>query len=132
MIITIRRAKNKDVNLIYRFCRHGFFEGELLSRTRHDIEDNIRSFFIAENKRGAMGCCALEIYSEKSSEIRSLYIVDRYRQRGIAKILVDAAISYAKKRRIREVFIVSKNKNLLTRLGFATEYEGKYVSFKLL
>jgi len=78
------------------------------------------SFFVACCGGELAGCCALQIYSKRLAEVRSLAVHPDFRARGLASRLVECCIARARERGIRELFAVTSQTSFFGRLGFAT------------
>jgi amino-acid N-acetyltransferase len=89
----------------------------------------VASFFIASSGDRLVGCCALQIYSKRLAEVRSLSVHPDFQDRGVASKLVRRCIGRAKERGIREVFAVTSHTSLFERLGFATFRREKTAMF---
>ena len=80
---------------------------EALIRTYPDqlAQDHLpdtAEFFVAEDEKGIFGCCALEVYSPKIAEVRSLAVKEEYRGKGVARALVQACVDRAQEKGIRQ------------------------------
>ena len=65
-----------------------------------------------------MGFAALEVYSKKMSEIRSLCVGQEYQGQGIGRRLVEACLELAKQRRIFEVMVITSADQFFMNCGF--------------
>jgi len=87
------------------------------------------SFFVAEASGKLVGCCALQVYSKRLAEVRSLAVAPDYQDRGVASKLVECCIQRARERGIRELFAVTSQTSFFGRLGFATFRREKTAMF---
>ena len=87
------------------------------------------SFFVASAGGRLVGCCALQIYSKRLAEVRSLAVHPDFRDLGVASGLVRSCIKRAKERGIRELFAVTSQTSFFGRLGFATFRREKTAMF---
>lgn len=78
------------------------------------------SFFVAEDGGRIVGCCALQVYSKRMAEVRSLAVHPDFQDRGVASKLVQCCTRRARERGIREVFAVTSATAFFERLGFST------------
>lgn len=76
------------------------------------------SFFVAAHDGKIVGCCALQIYSARLAEVRSLAVSRDYRGRKIAVGLVEKCRERARKRGVRQLLAVSSEPEFFERLGF--------------
>jgi len=121
----IRKAKDKDKKAIKKLI--AMFPGFLMKR----IPD-IKSFFVAEEKGKIVGCCALDIYSKKIAEVRSLAVLNEYRHRGIATELVNRCLKRAERRGVHEVLAITSREKMFKRFGFSSFHKEKFALLKVL
>jgi len=99
------------------------------------MQDNLPpadAFFVAENEGLVVGCCALEIYSRRLAEVRSLAVAKDFQRRGIAKQLIRACIAAAKEHAVYELFCITGNPDFFQKQGFGTFKKEKYALIKIL
>jgi amino-acid N-acetyltransferase len=89
----------------------------------------VMSFFVASSGDRLVGCCALQIYSKRIAEVRSLSVHPDFQDLGVASQLVQSCIKRARDRGTREVFAVTSQTSLFGRLGFATFRREKTAMF---
>ena len=89
----------------------------------------VTSFFVATEGARLIGCCALQMYSTRLAEVRSLAVHPDFQDRGVASRLVRRCVERAKERRIRELFAVTSQTSFFGRLGFATFRREKIAMF---
>ena len=87
------------------------------------------SFLVASTGDQLIGCCALQIYSKRMAEVRSLAVHPDFQDQGVASRLVRCCIERAKERGIREVFAVTSQTSFFARLGFTTFRREKTAMF---
>ena len=121
----IRKAKLKDLKNIYSLLQEGVNSGKVLKRSSKEIRKAINSFFVYEEENKVVGCCSLEIYSQKVAEIRSLVVSFEYRNRGIGSILVKKCLDEAKNKGIYQVLSITDKSDLFERFGFKSEVDEK-------
>lgn len=78
------------------------------------------SFFVATQGGKTVGCCALQIYSKRLAEVRSLAVAPDFQARGVASRLVERCIERARQRGVAELFAVTSATSFFGRMGFAT------------
>ncbi len=125
----IRKAKTKDLKIIYSLLQEGVSSGKVLKRSAKEIQKVINSFSVYEENNKVVGCCSLEIYSQKLAEIRSLVVTAKYRNRGIGSALVKNCLDEAKKKGVYQVLSVTDKCDLFEKLGFKSEVDGKQAMF---
>jgi amino-acid N-acetyltransferase len=87
------------------------------------------SFIVAEQAGELAGCCALQIYSKRMAEVRSLAVHPEFQDRGIASKLVKRCVRRAQDRGIKELFAVTSQSSFFGRLGFSTFRKEKIAMF---
>lgn len=122
----IRSARAGDARAIRKLIR--LYPDRLVQ----DYVPATKFFFVAEIDKKIVGCCALEIYSKKIAEIRSLSVHPDYQGQGIATELVAACVSRAEKKRIKEVLAITGAVKLFEKSGFSTLQHEKYAMLKML
>ena len=96
MKIIIRPAKIADVSGIRKLVSTYAKEKRLYPRSVTEIRSFIRGFFVAENEGIIVGCVALEVYSKKIAEVRSLAVDHHWSGQDIGSRLVCACIKRAR------------------------------------
>jgi len=114
----VRRATEADLPAIEAFIEPFVNDGKLLPRTYDELTELLPSFFIAELDGQMVGCAALEIYSRKLAEIRSLAVSPDMQGRGIGKLLVDACIELAREKNVLEVMAITSSEGFFKNCGF--------------
>ena len=92
----------------------------------------LADFFVVEEQGRIVGCCALEIYSRRIGEIRSLVVARQFRHRGLATRLIQTCLKKARSQRIYEVLGITSAVKLFKKNGFRTFHEEKYALLKVL
>lgn len=116
--ITLRTANQTDIDAIIAFIKPFVESGKLLDRTYDEIENWLPSFYIAEADGRIVGCAALEIYSRKLAEIRSLAVSPDVQGMGVGKMLVQACVDLARARNILETMVVTSSDEFFRACGF--------------
>jgi amino-acid N-acetyltransferase len=116
----LRKARIGDVKTIHRLINQSAGKGEMLPRSLMDIYNSLRDFFVSydEDELVVVGVCAMNIIWENLAEIRSLYVDEDYRKKGIGKELVEACISEAITLELFRIFSLTYKKEFFTRVGF--------------
>jgi N-acetylglutamate synthase-like GNAT family acetyltransferase len=114
----IRDACRDDIpeleELVDRFVQ----ANRLLPRTTDELSDLIPFGFVAVANGKIVGFAALEIYSAKLAEIRSLAVHDDYQGKGIGKGLVQRCVDLAVKRNVLEVMAITSTEKFFQACGF--------------
>ena len=107
-------------------------KGEVLPRALMDIYGSLRDFFVYVDEETVTiaGICAMNIIWENLAEVRSLYVEEGYRNRGIGRNLVEACISEAITLQLYRIFTLTYKKDFFDHLGFK-EVERSSLSEKI-
>lgn len=114
----IRGATTDDVALVEAFIQPFVDEGRLLPRTTDELHVLLPSGFIAFHEGQIVGFAALEVYSRKLAELRSLAVLDAFRGRGIGRRLVEACLRLAEERNVFEVMVITSEDRFFQGCGF--------------
>ena len=116
--LTIRPVRFDDM-LPVKALIHPFVEqGILLPRTEGELLELLPTSFVAQDGDRIVGFCALEIYSIKLAEVRSLVVAIDYRHHGLGRLLVDACVDLARRKNILEVMAITSNEQFFKLCGF--------------
>jgi amino-acid N-acetyltransferase len=115
----LRKAKIGDVRTIHRMINLSAEKGEMLPRSLMDIYGSLRDFFVyMADDDNIIGICAMNIIWENLAEVRSLFVDEQYRQKGIGKRLVEACVSEAITLQLYRVFTLTYKKEFFEKMGF--------------
>ncbi|HPC04299.1 MAG TPA: N-acetyltransferase [Syntrophales bacterium] len=116
----IKKARVGDVRMMHRMINASAAKGEILPRSLMDLYGSLRDFYVYLDKEGGpiVGICAMHIFWENLAEIRSLFVDDAYRRKGIGRILVEACISEAITLEIYRVFSLTYQREFFRSLNF--------------
>ncbi len=89
----------------------------------------IPSFFVADHGGRIVGCCALQVYSRRLAEVRSLAVRPDYRGLGIAARLVDECRRRGKERRVKQLLAVTSEPGFFVGRGFTVHQGWKTALF---
>ena len=93
-------------------------EGIILYRDEDEIATNIRSYVVAYDGKIPIGVGALHIFSPFLGEIRSLAVSKDYQKKGIGKEIINTLLEEAKKINLKEVLVLTYQKEFFEKLGF--------------
>lgn len=80
----------------------------------------IPSYFVAIHRGEIVGCCALQIYSRRLAEVRSLAVAPAYVLHGIGQRLVQECQARAQERGVKQVMAVTSSPEFFEKNGFST------------
>src|SRR5579884_4049115 len=89
---TLRKAKMADAPAIQRLITLFASRDEMLHRSLGEIYENIRNFFVVEEKGEIVACGALQISWGNLAEIKSLAVAEAHQGRGHGRRLVLACL----------------------------------------
>jgi len=115
---TVRPATIQDVDALQSFIEPFVAQGRLLPRTKIELQDLTANGFLAIADGRIVGFAALEIYSAKLAELRSLAVATGYQGRGIGKALVQACVDLARQSRVFEVMAITSSDEFFQHCGF--------------
>lgn len=116
--ILVRKARPTEIDRITRFITPFVEDGKLLPRTFAELEHLLDNLFIAELNDEIIGCAALEIYSPKLAEVRSLAVSPSAQGMGVGRLLVKACVELAQERQILEVMAITSSEAFFKACGF--------------
>ena len=99
------------------------------------VQDHLpdpEEFFVAEENGTIVGCCALEVYSQRLAEVRSLTVAKEHQGKGIGTALIAMCLNAAKERGVYEVLTITSALPLFEKHGFGTFKNEKYALIKVL
>jgi len=114
----IRKARVEDVKKIHNLINLSSSNGEMLARPLGELYDNLRDYFVCEEKGKIIGTGALHICWENLAEIRSLCVAETARKKGIGRMLVDACIEEAKQFKIGKLFLLTYKVEFFEKCNF--------------
>ncbi|NWF67587.1 MAG: GNAT family N-acetyltransferase [Chloroflexi bacterium] len=123
--VIIRRAAAADIPALQAFITPFVNDGKLLPRTLDEFEELLPNFFVAEHEGQMVGCAALEIYSRKLAEVRSLAVSPQVQGLGIGKRLVQACLERAREQHILEVMAITSSDRFFLSCGFEFTLPGE-------
>lgn len=117
-VSVIRKATPDDLDAITTLITPFVESGKLLPRTYDELGELVDTLFVAEFEGRIVGCAALEIYSKKLAEIRSLAVDSSVQGKGIGKLLVKACVDLAMEQDILEVMAITSSDDFFKNCGF--------------
>ena len=92
--------------------------GEMLPRPLAEIYEQLRDFLVVRDNKRLVACAALHIMWEDLAEIRSVAVLDEWRDKGVGAQLVEVCLEEARALGITTVFALTRQPNFFERLGF--------------
>jgi amino-acid N-acetyltransferase len=116
--VQIRPARSDDLPQLAAFLEPFVLGNKLLPRTFDELVDLIPHGFVAFSGDRLVGFAALEVYSKKLAEIRSLAVAGEFQGLGVGKQLVRACVDRARERNILEVMAITSSEQFFKACGF--------------
>jgi len=116
--IIVRPLAASDVDELSRFIEPFVREGRLLPRTQDELDDLVPNGFVAIADGRIVGVAALEVYSKKLAELRSLAVAPEYRRMGVGRALVQKCVERATQLNVLEVMAVTSSEEFFRGCGF--------------
>ncbi len=116
--VVIRPAEPCDLEAVEAFILPFVEARRILPRTTEELAGLLPTAFVAEAGGRIVGFAAVEIYSRKLAELRSLAVAEDWQGRGIGTKLVEACVRLARERRIFEVMTITSAEEFFRRCGF--------------
>lgn len=114
----IRKAKVGDIKRIQELINYFAGRDLMLPRSLNILYENLRDFFVCEDKNKIVGCSALHISWDDLAEIKSLAVARNYQNKGIGRKLAEACILEAKEIGAGRVFVLTYAPDFFKKLGF--------------
>jgi amino-acid N-acetyltransferase len=116
----LRKARIDDVKTIHKLINVSAGREEMLPRSLMDIYGSLRDFFVYydEERQQIEGICAMSIIWENLAEIRSLYVQEDQREKGLGRNLVEACVSEAITLGLYRIFTLTYKQDFFQHLGF--------------
>lgn len=124
-VFHVRAAQTEDIQPLLAFIEPFVSEKRLLPRTIEEMTELVPTGFLAEMDGLIVGFAALEIYSRKLAEVRSLAVSPIYQGKGIGKALVNACVQLACEKNILEVMAITASEEFFLACGFGFTLPGQ-------
>ncbi len=114
----IRKAKIKDIKAIQELINYFARQDIMLARSLNELYENIRDFWVKEEKGRIIGCAALHISWDDLAEIKSLAVAKKYHGKGIGSGLIEACLEEALALGAKKIFVLTYKPEYFKRFGF--------------
>jgi N-acetylglutamate synthase-like GNAT family acetyltransferase len=116
--VVVRPARGADIRPLAELIEPFVKERKLLPRTIDELALLLPNYFVADAGGRLVGCAALEIYSSKLAEVRSLVVLPECQGHGVGKQLVEACVSRAREEHVLEVMAITSSEEFFRSCGF--------------
>ena len=114
----LRKACIKDVKEIQALI-NGFAKRDLmLPRSLNELYENLRDFWVYEDRGRVYGCGALHICWDNLAEIKSLAVKTDRQKKGIGSMLVKSCIDEAVGLGVKKIFVLTYRPRFFKDFGF--------------
>ena len=116
--LSVRPTIADDCARLETFIAPFVEQGRILPRTTEELQGLMQHGYLAEVDGEIVGFAALEVYSAKMGEIRSLSVAEPFRGKGVGRALVEACLGRARERNVFEVMVITSEDGFFQRCGF--------------
>lgn len=113
-----RKAKITDIKHIQLLINYFAKQDVMLPRSLNELYENLRDFWVVEDKDKIIGCCALHVSWEDLAEVKALAVDKKHQGKGIGKELVWACLNEAKELGAKKVFVLTYKPEYFKLFGF--------------
>ncbi len=114
----IRKARIPDVKAIQKLINSFARKDEMLPRSLNELYENLRDFWVFEERGTIVGCCALHACWDDLVEIKSLAVSPGRQHMGLGRRLVEACLAEARDIGACSVFVLTYRPSFFTPFGF--------------
>jgi amino-acid N-acetyltransferase len=114
----LRKAKQNDIPEILEVIRPFVEQQLILKKSREDIQERLRDYFVYDESGTIVACAALYPGWEELGEIRTVAVSQEAQKKGIGKELVLACIEEAQNLGLPKIFVLTSEKEFFAKLGF--------------
>ncbi len=114
----LRKARVSDAPAIKALIDRWAGQGLMLHKSLSEIYDNLRDFWVFENKGVISGCAGLHISWEDLAEIKSLAVSPECQGQGAGGRLLSRCMAEAEEIGVNRVFALTYVKDFFSRRGF--------------
>jgi amino-acid N-acetyltransferase len=115
----IRKATIQDAKIIHKLVNEYAKQDEMLPRSLSEIYENIRDYFVYEEKKKIYGCGALHVVWEDIAEVKSLAVAKAKHKKGIGSKILKACLKEAVALKLPKVFVLTYKPGFFMKLGFS-------------
>lgn len=114
----IRKAKIKDIRQIQELINTFAKQDVMLPRSLNELYENIRDFWVMEDKSKIIGCAALHISWDDLAEIKSVAVLKKYQGKGIGRELIGVCLNEAIPLGAKKIFVLTYKPGYFKKFGF--------------
>jgi amino-acid N-acetyltransferase len=115
----IRKANITDIKEIQALISYWAKKGKLIERSLNYLYENLRDFWVYEEKGKIIGCCGFHVVGWQSlGEIKSLVVSKNSQKKGIGTKLVKKCVDEAAELKIKKLFTLTFVPKFFESIGF--------------
>ena len=114
----IRKANVQDIKAIQELINFYADQDKMLPRSLNELYENIRDFFVYEEKGKIMGCVAFHVTWDDLAEIKSLAVRESRQKQKIGSSLVKAVFDDTKLLKVKRIFALTYVPAFFEKFGF--------------
>ncbi|MCX5703876.1 MAG: N-acetyltransferase [Candidatus Omnitrophica bacterium] len=114
----IRKAKIEDIKQIQGLINSFAKLDQMLPRSLNELYENLRDFWVWQENKKIIGCCALHISWDDLAEIKSLAVAGNSQGKGIGKELISACLDEAGELGAKKIFVLTYRPGYFKKFGF--------------
>ena len=114
----IRKAKIEDVRQMQEMINAFAKQDIMLARSLNELYENIRDYWVKEEKGKVVGCAALHISWDDLAEIKSVAVLKRRQGRGVGRELIKVCLQEASALGIKRIFMLTYKPEYFKKFGF--------------
>ncbi len=114
----IRKARIEDIKEIQKLINSFAKQDLMLPRSLNELYENIRDYWVIEDRNKIAGCAALHISWDDLAEIKSLAVAKNKQKKGMGKELVFSCLNEAKDLGAKKIFVLTYKPEFFKKFGF--------------
>jgi amino-acid N-acetyltransferase len=114
----IRKARIEDIKQIQAIINNFARLDLMLPRSLNELYENLRDFWVAEERQKIFGCAALHISWDNLAEIKSVAVAKGRQKKGFGRALVSACLQEAREMGAKKVFVLTYKPEYFKKFGF--------------
>ena len=114
----IRKARIEDIKKMQGLINAFAAMDLMLPRSLNELYENLRDFWVAEENKTIVGCCALHVSWDDLVEIKSLAVAKGRQNRGVGAELVNISLREAQQLGAKKVFVLTYKPEYFKKFGF--------------
>lgn len=116
----ISSAQMTDIASIQVLLQHYAGMGQLLPRSKSDLEKNIGHFRVIKRGQEVLACASLEHFTPELAEVRSLMVKESYKGLGLGATLLRDLMTRAQQNGVKRLMALTYVPDFFHRHGFKT------------